>query len=433
MSLAACVALFAVTQVDVGPRRAESAHYTIEVHGISAERPSLSPPQRPDERGFLRRADAEEALAVLEAAWPHYAAFFDGEPRLEKDERLRISLHESLESMVAAIRAGGGSPPTTAGGYYCPVSRTAFLFRQPTRWYTRALLIHEAAHQFHWLVGETRKGRKGPPPAWWGEGVVEHLAHHTWDGEHLRLGVIPPISLEDYPSRALASAASADFRWETLPTQPENRPLQMHLTRWLATSQNGKPTAGFRTLRERLDRGENADEKAILKASGLKPDALDTTLDTWLASVQQPYVWLFNEWDSLAADRVRGTAQVVASCRTRVPVARHAAKLRPLHGGRWRAGLLVHHTSNDDHTIAVIDSGKELRVDRWTGGWKVLGVHALQASADAEGWWSISAERDAASGRVLLRVGEQRFGPYELPEGPMGLAIDGADVEFQLR
>ena len=413
---------------------AESEHYRIEVHGIPDSQPALSPPPRAEETWFQRRSDAEEALAVLEAAWPQYVEFFGAQPKLAEGERLRVSLHQTSETMLAAIRAGGGTPPPPGpGGYYCPVSRTAFLFRQPTRWYTRALLIHEVAHQFHWLSGETRKNHQGPPPTWWAEGVVEHLAHHTWDGTTLRLAVVPPVSLEDYPARALAASTRAGFAWEALPTLPEDRPLQMHLVRWLATSAKGDPTSGFRSLRERLDRGEDADSKAILKAAGLKSDALGEALAKWLPSVQQPYVSLFNEWDSLGAGHLRGTAGVVAACRTREDVARHAARLRVLHGGRWRAGLLVHFTSSADHTIAVIDSGRELRVDRWTGSWKVLGVHALRGAPDAEGWWDIAAARDTDTGRVRITVGAETFGSYELPAGPMGLAIDSADVEFIVR
>lgn len=416
------------------PRSAESEHYRIEVHGSVDAQPALSPPPRGDERWFSRRSDADEALAVLEAAWPQYVQFFGTQPKLAAGERLRVSLHQTSETMLAAIRAGGGTPPPPGpGGYYCPVSRTAFLFRQPTRWYTRALLIHEVAHQFHWLAGETRKNHKGPPPSWWAEGVVEHLAHHTWDGTTLRLAVVPPVSLEDYPARALAASTRAGFAWEELPTLSEDRPLQMHLVRWLATSADGQPTSGFRFLRERLDRGEEADSKAILKAAGLKSEALRATLAKWLPSVQQPYVSLFNEWDSLGPGHLRGTAGVVAACRTREDVASHAARLRVLHGGRWRAGLLVHFTSSSDHTIAVIDSGRELRLDRWNGGWTVLGVHALRGAPDAEGWWDISATRAAATGRVSITVGAETFGSYELPAGPMGLAIDASDVEFVVR
>jgi len=432
LMLSLLLALLQATDASA-PLRSTSEHYEIEVHGIPESQPALSPPPRSEEKWFVRRGDADEALAVLEAAWPQYVEFFGAQPKLADGARLRVSLHQSFDTMSEAIRAGGGSPPPPGpGGYYCPVSRTAFLFRQPTRWYTRALLIHEVAHQFHWLAGETSRNRKGPPPTWWGEGVVEHLAHHTWDGRELRLAVVPPVSLEDYPARALASSARDGFAWEALPTAPEDRPAQMHFVRWLATSAKGKPTSGFRALQERLDRGEAADAKALLKAAGLKSDALRDAMGKWLPSVQQPYVSLFNEWDSLGAGHLRGTASVVAACRTRESVASHSARLRPLHGGRWRAGLLVQFTSASDHTIAVIDSGRELRIDRWTGSWKVLGIHALKGSPDADGWWTISASRDATTGRVRVTVGTETLGSYELPAGPMGLALDSADVEFRV-
>src|SRR5204862_5986000 len=127
-----------------------------------------------------------------------------------------------------AIRKAGGTPPGIAGGYYDPVSKTAYAWRQPTIWWTRGLLIHECAHQFHQLGRATAKTGM---PVWYVEGVADHLAHHTWDGEHLRLGVVPMLSLEDWPTPAQNTVKSGGFHLEDIVENKAalDRPISMHL------------------------------------------------------------------------------------------------------------------------------------------------------------------------------------------------------------
>ncbi|MCG3135375.1 MAG: hypothetical protein HMLKMBBP_03001 [Planctomycetes bacterium] len=410
---------------DSGPRRAASEHYEIEWAG--------------------EQADADEAAKVLERAWPLYAEFFGAAPKLPPGRRLRIEFHADADRMSAAIRARGGTPPPPGpGGYYCPVSETAFLFRQPSRWYTRALLIHEAAHQFHWLANAGAKNRKGPPVSWWGEGVVEHLAHHTWDGETLRLGVVPLATLEDYPAKAAAAAGAAGFSWEKIP-EGGDRPVQMHLVRWLATGDGGKPVRGFDALRAQLDRGEAVSPKSILRATGLDARTLASRIGSWLATVQQPMTPVFVDWDNPGARALRGRSGSVCAVRTKAPAASISASFRPRNGARWRAGLLIRCASADDYTIAVVDSGRELRVDTWKRSWTtsaVLPVTAQPAADGAEaGWWRISASRSANA--VTVTVNGADYGPFRVDAaadggtndgsatGPLGLALDAADVDFR--
>src|SRR2546425_12237498 len=79
------------------------------------------------------RLETEEWSRMLEAAWPQYAEFFGKAPTLAKDERLAAAFFEDRTSMETAIRAAGGAAPGAGeGGYYDPVSKCAYLFRQPS-------------------------------------------------------------------------------------------------------------------------------------------------------------------------------------------------------------------------------------------------------------------------------------------------------------
>ena len=68
--------------------------------------------------------------------------------------------------------------------------------------------MHEATHQFHYLA-RTRNAQ--PTAKWYREGVAEFLSWHTWDGERIRLGVRPRITLSDYAAQALAAVTADDF------------------------------------------------------------------------------------------------------------------------------------------------------------------------------------------------------------------------------
>ncbi|MHC5037287.1 MAG: hypothetical protein ACYTHM_08240 [Planctomycetota bacterium] len=121
---------------------------------------------------------AEEMSRVLEAAWEEFRKFFGTAPKLKKGERLLVRFFQKRAGWEAGIRKDGTNPPRSGGGYYWPPTKTAYLYRQPMRYYTRCLFIHEVAHQFHYL---SRTGNRDPRVGWYTEGVVEHLAWHFKD------------------------------------------------------------------------------------------------------------------------------------------------------------------------------------------------------------------------------------------------------------
>lgn len=56
-------------------------------------------------------------------------------------------------------------------------------------WYrTRRIILHEARHQFDYLVAKTGWS----VPAWYHEGIAEYWSMHNWDGKKLELGQLVP-------------------------------------------------------------------------------------------------------------------------------------------------------------------------------------------------------------------------------------------------
>jgi hypothetical protein len=404
--LLAFVAMQATSRAE-GTVASESEHYRLVSTGTQAE--------------------ADEWTRVLEAAWPQYAEFFGKTPTLAKDEKLSVAFFESGAAMDSAIKSAGGSPPGGEGGYYDPVSKSAYLFRQPSKWYTRALLIHECGHQFHFRV----KGAAAlAAPFWYVEGIAEHLARHTWDGEHLRIGAAPMLSLENYAGEALKSLKPGAFDLEKVldGKAPCGRPEAMHLVRYLCCAEGGKLRPKFDEIAVKLDRGAKADSKACAAAFG-PSKKLVAKIAEWLPSVQEPWEYLTNEWDNRGADALRGfSPSVVGLCRRRAETKHVTARMRPFGAGAWKGGLLLRYGGPDDYDIGMLWSGSRVHVDRRkNGAWETLVDVAAPAVAE-DGSWRVEGVRDG--GAVGFVVNGTTVGTIEAPAGSMGLAIDASSVDF---
>ncbi len=414
--MALSVALVAPLPAYAGDRSvATTEHYEVSTGGSAAE--------------------AEEWGRVLETAWPQFGDVFGSSPKLRRGERLRVAVFEDDATWRAAIVAGGGMAPSS-GGYYCPVAKTAYLKRQPTRWYTRTLLLHEAAHQFHYL-GAT--GNSPPGADWYIEGIAEHVACHTWDGTSLRLGVVPLLSLEDRAGAALTAVAAADFGLEKLlVARPVRRPEAMHLVRFLRDGAGGAFRKRFDGLARKLDRGTSVSWTQMRRTLG-DPDEFVAAWRAWLPTVQEPLVSVFVEWEARAADQLRGTGKTISICRTREPARRISARARPMSAGPWRVGVLLHFEGPDRYTVAFLTGDAEgeaaVRVDRMTAGrWTNLHQGAAGVTAEAVRADGVVVTALRGEDGVAFDVAGKRIGVWDLPGEPgaqsLGLALDHCDADF---
>lgn len=372
------------------------------------------------------QSETDELARVLDLAWPQFEAFFGAAPKLATDETLPVRLFESADAMKDAIRKGGGAAPDS-GGYYCPVARTSYAFRQPSRWYTRTLVLHEAAHQFH-LRGVAARP-KGPHPSWWLEGLVEHVSHHTWDGTTLRTGVVPPISLEDR-SGAVLAAVEADRAWspEKVAADPLDRPKAMHVVKWMLEGAQGRPIPKWKDAQKRLDGGDAPKPREL--AAILGGGDLRSKFAAWLPSVQQPLLSCFVEWDSTGADSVRGSGAAVVACRTRGAAREVSADVTVLEPSKpWRAGLLLHWGGGDDYVIFQMESGTSFFADaRRDGKWTRLASGTLPEGGPER---SLSAVRDGSDVVVSLAGTELARVAVPSATGPLGFCLEGCTADFR--
>jgi hypothetical protein len=385
---------------------AETAHYHVEAEGEDAL--------------------AAEAAKVLEAAWPEFAKFFGAEPALAEGEKLPVFIAATREGFATRLKADGITPPES-GGYYSPGHRTAYLWRQPTLYYTRVLLLHETAHQFHYLA---RTGNRSLPAYWYVEGLAEYLGRHHWDGESLTLGALPVLSLEDY-----AAAAKKEIEGLGAPFAAHlgklglSRPLSYALIRFLLCADGGSRREKFEKLMAKLDRGA-ASGDLLWKAFG-PPKRLAAELEEWLATDQEPWAPIYNEWEGIGPDRIRGVAPpaIVSLCRVKAGVRRLTAALEVPAGGEWRGGLLLHHSGPDDYVTALAGSDGLLAVTRRTEGrWEAL--HRGKCPApDTNGLLHFTATR--VPGEVELVVGGETVGLFPFAGKGLGLAVQGCDLRFR--
>lgn len=397
-------------QVDQPAKAVEATteHYRIEWHGT--------------------QADADEAGKVLEAAWPLYKKFFGAEPKLKKDEKLNLRMFADQPSWAASIRADGGAVPSVAGGLYLPHSKVAYLYRQPTIWFTRTLMLHEALHQFHYLATTNNQSIKY---YWYVEGIAEYLSRHTWDGEKLQIGQLPTLSLENYWAKALESVSKQDFSLSKLVNgeYEPGRPESMAVVAWLHES-DAKRQQRFTKMRSLIDRG--GDSGSAFRSNIGDPAKLQKDLVEWLKQKQEPMVPTWNEWDNLAPASVRGIAPTVWT------VSRTSGKSdwiqanilgRKPENGEWQAGLLLNFATDKDFTVATINQAGQLYVARCKdGNWSNLPVTGQPGKPEAPHQHLMRAERK--DGKVSWLVNGSEIGSYELPDGHMGLSAYRCSMDF---
>jgi len=375
------------------------------------------------------KVTAQEYGRVLEAAWPKLREFFGAEPRLKAGERLRLVFCAHRESFARKLLQAGVQPPA-AGGYYHLRGRTAYAWRQPTIYFTRCLLLHEAIHQFHYLA---KTSNEVSLPFWYAEGIAEFLSRHDWDGKALTLGVVPMVTLEDSSRTALEALTDegadrgADLR-TLLEEPPRSRAVACAIIRWAVTADGGRHRKRFDRIAKKYDRGTQP--LALLFRTFGGPKKLRPAIARWLATSQEPWSQIFNEWEGTSRGSFRGTAGpgIVSACRVKGDAKRISAVLKVPPTKGWMAGLLLSHVGPTDYTVALAVSGGAIRVHRRRGTkWERLKDGKLPGIVGKK---TIRFEALRAGQKVRLRIDAEEIGEFELPGSALGLAIQGGVVEF---
>ncbi len=133
---------------------------------------------------FASSPEVEVLPQLIDLALPHWQRRFRVKDKKVEDWRLRVYLIKD----EAKFRALGLWPNQSQEFLHgLSLGYEVWLRQQPTDYYQRHLLLHEATHSFM----STLLGSCGP--GWYMEGMAELCGTHAWDprSRELRLGVMP--------------------------------------------------------------------------------------------------------------------------------------------------------------------------------------------------------------------------------------------------
>lgn len=367
-------------------------------------------------------ATVAEYKLVLEACWPLFESFFGCAPKLKKGEKLDVFFLTTREGWQAKMKEDGVAVPAGAGGYYNPGNKTVYLWKQPTLYTTRQLLIHEAMHQFHYLAC---CNNVGPKDEWYIEGIVEHFSRHYWDGKELTPGVIPFCSLEDYPRLALELFRRDDYDLPGMVSsaRESTRAEQWALVRYLMLGDEGKYAKNWAKLCKKLDGGQSA--KNTFKSTIGDPKKLLPQIRKWLETQQEPFVPVWNEWQGQGPNAVVGTSTVTSACRTRLDATEISATFAAPEAA-WKGGLLVFE-SGDDYTVALLNNSGGFSINRRANdAWTVL--KAGQAPAAQGGKYALKAVREGEE--VTFSANGTELARLPVKGGKLGVCLEDCTLRF---
>lgn len=368
-------------------------HYTLEISGFDEE-------------------ETRNLGTLAETAWGGLAAFFGG----ELDGPLEVVIAEDLAGFEAALAEDGISGLEGAGGYYDPGGGRAYLYRQPTAYYSRVLMLHELVHQYQYQLD----GADGLP-SWYVEGLAEALGRHHWDGECVRLRARPLLSWEDMAAQAQAELDLGEPDLEAVfGGGSASRALSYALTRLLTSDPELAPA--FASWRADVARGETSATDLGALEEALGPiDELTGALQDFVPEDQEPLspVWL--DWIPEGDDAALGWADASSAARVKGEVSRQDMRFA------WPTGSVGSVYGYDegpgDIELALLSADGSVSRFAYIGGavsWDVLGY----VSVDSEARWSQVADEDSTE----IAVGEEAVTlPRTLsPAGGLALYADEA-------
>lgn len=355
---------------DGGAYTVATDHYRLELEVDSKER-------------------AEEMGRMAEAAWLAFTEFFEKAPALEGSERLTVSFfssHERFQDALAAIGASAGD----AGGYYAPSTRTAYLYEQPNPYYTNVLFLHEMTHQFHYLARTGNQNR----PSWYVEGIAEYLGRHDWDGRCIRLGVIPMLSWEDLPAKALESVSTSGLDTTSIVsgTTEASRAESWAIVAYLDRAHDGAVAEAFASYRESMDAGSPADPSVLEDLVGPLSD-IDQAIATWLPTAQEPLSPIYTEWMHVAPGTVHSlrTGRLTLA-HVKEPHDVFEVTVTP-QSKDAHVGVLAGFTDTQNYVAYFVDDDRQISEWKSVDGvlsWNIVSPEKVSPNDDGSFTWTVS-------------------------------------------
>lgn len=367
---------------------------------------------------------AEELGRMAEAAWLAFTEYFEGSPELDTSQRLYVSLFSTEERFHAALEAIGAEA-SDAGGYYSPSTQSAYLYEQPNPNYTDILFLHEMTHQFHHL---SRTGSQ-KLPFWYVEGIAEYLGRHDWDGKCIRLGVVPMLSWEDLPGRALESISTSGLdSFGILSGEAEaSRAESWAMIAYLERGADGAHAEAFAAFRAVMD-ADNPAGPSDFEELVLPLDAFESGVAEWLPTAQEPLKPIYTEWMHVAPGTVRSLRTGLLSlARVKAPHTSFELKATVLSSGTY-AGVLTGFTDSDNFVAYLV--GEDLQLSEFkvvadVVSWEKMGL-AVVPKDEGSFHWSVT-HSDSETQVEVNGVSFTAAGGFEPVSGP---AAYDAEVLF---
>jgi hypothetical protein len=128
-------------------------------------------------------AEIKDLPRVIAAAVPLFAERFDVSPKRAAEWRVQAYLIKDITKFASL----GLLPEGREFAHGLSLGSEVWLFEQPSDYFRRHLMLHEATHSFMAM------NLGGCGPGWYMEGMAELLGTHTWDARtaQLELGVMP--------------------------------------------------------------------------------------------------------------------------------------------------------------------------------------------------------------------------------------------------
>ncbi len=397
--------------------------YTGSIESVDSSGASIATTPHYELYSEIDNAQTETIARMLEASWQAFGDYFHVHPMLAAGERQKVNLYVDYDNWQAGMMADGiSNPPTNAGGYFDPGTRVAYLYQQPTLYYTRVLALHEAAHQFH-LLGRA-KGHS--PPSWYVEGIAEHISRHDWDGSCVRLGALPLLSQEDALAVALESVQNNGLDLASIVNgQGFERPVAMAATRYFETADEGALAANYQEFEDAVDIDGVDAATAFNNFLGM-PSSYDGPIEDWLNNEQEPMSVVFLEWTHVSSTSVRGRAAgVLTVARLKKPTQHFEARFAAPGEG----GLLIAYENATKYVAVVLRKSGKVEKFSFLGAsplWLSTSMSVPQAND-----YHMSFQR-VDSDTITLTVNDSST---DIDHGPAaaagGLALHDSDILFR--
>jgi len=301
---------------------------------------------------------ARELGLLMEAGWQAYEQYFDAQPDLVGSQRLQIGYYRNEDNWLQAIADDGLSAPPGSAGIYHPTNSKAYLYTQPTTYYSLGLLLHEAGHQFHYLA---KTNNRSLVP-WYAEGIAEYFGRYDWDGQCLRLGRSPLLSQEDIAADALDELELNGFDLSAIigGTRVVGRPLMWLIVRYFEHAEQGAYTQDFAAYRDLMDAG-SLDHLGDFEAIFGPASNYDQPITTWLQTDQEVMTPVYLEWTHRGPHELLGRGDGFTTfARLKQEVDYFNLRFTPPAAGAWAAGALYAWRDIDEYRALLVGDDNRL-------------------------------------------------------------------------